>query len=231
MIYSRVPWPVNVLPETLQRHILRFEATIEDSVRAFSASLATGDRVLDAGAGELQYKPLFPHLRYVSVDLGIGDAEWSYRRLDTIANLQFLPFASNTFAGCINIVTLEHVQEPGAVLCELARVLCRGGRLLLITPLEWEEHQQPHDYFRYTRFGLRYLLDKAGLEVVELRPCGGFFQLLARRLLVAPRFFPVLLAPVIFALVALPGLLLPLLDGLDRKQDFTLGHICIARKL
>jgi hypothetical protein len=59
---------------------------------------------------------------------------------------------------------------------------------------------------------------------------GGFFQLLARRLLNALQFFP---GPffVLAALVAAPlALVLPLLDRLDRQRDFTLGYICIAVK-
>ena len=43
------------LPRPLRRHILHFECEIEDAVRAFAASLPSGARVLDAGAGEGQY--------------------------------------------------------------------------------------------------------------------------------------------------------------------------------
>ena len=68
-------------------------------------------------------------------------------------------------------------------------MLAPGGRLLLAAPHEWEVHQAPHDYFRYTRFGLRYLLEKAGLEPIEMRAVGGYFRLLARRLLNGLQFF------------------------------------------
>ena len=71
-------------------------------------------------------------------------------------------FGTGRFEASVNIVTLEHVREPARVLCELARTLAPGGRLLLIAPHEWEEHQQPHDYYRYTRYGLEYLLRQAG---------------------------------------------------------------------
>ncbi len=230
MIYRRKPAPLRLMPAALQRHVLHFEASIEDAARAFAASLPRGGRVLDAGAGESQYEPLFAGLHYVAVDLAVGDSEWSYRRLDAIADLASLPLAANSFDGAVNIVTLEHVQRPAAVLAELARVLRPGGRLLLVTPLEWEEHQQPHDYFRYTRYGVAHLLAGAGLEVERLDAAGGFFRLLARRLLNMPQFFPPLVAWLVLALVAVPALLLPLLDSFDRRRAFTLGHICIARK-
>ena len=40
------------LPRPLRRHVLYFEAEIEDAIRTFAASLPEGAQVLDAGAGE-----------------------------------------------------------------------------------------------------------------------------------------------------------------------------------
>jgi SAM-dependent methyltransferase len=181
--------------------------------------------VLDAGAGEAQYAPLFEGRRYVAVDLGVGDADWSYKSLDAVADLVRLPFRGGSFDGAVNIVTLEHVREPGVVVKELARVLRPGGSLLLVTPLQWEEHQQPHDYYRYTRYGVAYLVESAGLQVEKIEAVGGIFRLLARRMLGAG-----MLAPFLLPLFAPVALFLPALDGLDKGRQFTLGHICVARK-
>ena len=130
----------------------------------------------------------------------------------------------------MNIVTLEHVREPRRVVEEIARVLKPGGRLLLVVPQEWEVHQAPHDYFRYTRYGLRYLLESAGLEVERIEPVGGYFRLLSRRLLNGLQFFPGVLFFPAALLFAPPALVLPWLDALDRERNFTLGYICRARK-
>jgi SAM-dependent methyltransferase len=218
------------MPAAVQRQVLHFESSIEAAVRKFAASLPTSALVLDAGAGEGQYAPLFDGRRYIGVDLGIGDVDWNYRQLDAVADLAVLPFASGIFDGCINIVTLEHVREPALVISELFRVMKPGGRILLVTPHEWEEHQQPHDYFRYTRYGLDFLLRRAGFRDVLIEPVGGFFRLLSRRLLNGVQFFPGPLAVVAAAVFGPPALVLPLLDGLDRHRNFTLGHICTARK-
>ncbi|MBC8165047.1 MAG: class I SAM-dependent methyltransferase [Bryobacteraceae bacterium] len=230
MIYRRLPRMLQFAPDFLQRHVLHFESEIELAAKEFARVMPIDARVLDAGAGEAQYKELFATARYTAVDLGIGDSGWSYAQLDAIAALETLPFRTGSFAGCLNIVTLEHVREPRVVIAEIARVLQPGGKLLLITPLEWEEHQQPHDYFRYTRHGLEYLLQSAGLRIESLRPAGGFFRLLSRRLFNAPQFFPLPIGLLILILVTIPALLIPLLDGLDQKRHFTLGHICIAIK-
>lgn len=225
MIYDRLR---DALPRPVRRYIQHFEFSIEDAVSAFAASLKPGARVLDAGAGEGNYKGHFVKQHYVGLDLGIGDAQWNYSRLDVIGNLENLPFPDATFAASINIVTLEHVADPQRVLCELARTLAPGGRLLLVAPLEWEEHQQPHDYFRYTRYGLELLLRRAGFTGISIEPVGGIFRLISRRLFNALQFFP---GPLIFlAAIFLvpPALVLPLFDSLDRTKTFTPGFLCIA---
>ena len=51
---------------------------------------------------------------------------------------------------------------------ELGRVLKPGGTLWLSAPLFYAEHERPYDFFRYTRYGLRRLLEDAGFEVVEI---------------------------------------------------------------
>jgi SAM-dependent methyltransferase len=217
-------------PRPLLHHLKHFEAEIDDALKSFAGTLPGGARVLDAGAGEGQYKNIFARQRYVGVDLGVGDAAWNYTALDVRGDLAALPFDGAAFDAAINIVTLEHVREPARVLCEIGRVLKPGGRLLLVAPFEWEEHQEPHDYYRFTRYGLRHLLTEAGYVELDIRPVGGIFRLLSRRLLAAAAFVPFPFDIVFLLLVLAPALLLPFLDSLDKRRNFTLGYICYARK-
>jgi SAM-dependent methyltransferase len=221
-------------PGFLRRHVLHFEASTEQALAELAGSLPAGARVLDAGSGEGQYAHLFRKQRYLGVDLGVGDTAWDYSRLDVRADLAALPFRSGIFDAAIHVVTLEHVREPRCVLREIARTLAPGARLLVVAPHEWEVHQVPHDYYRYTRYGLAYLLEEAGLTGIDIRPAGGYFRLLARRLLNGLQFFTgglrwIWFLPVAILLVP-PALVLPFLDGLDRDRNFTLGYICTAKK-
>lgn len=227
MIYDRLR---SLLPAALARYVMHFEASIEDAVANFARALPPGARVLDAGAGETAHKHYFAAQRYCGLDLGIGDHAWDYSRLDVLGNLETLPFPDATFDAAINIVTLEHVVHPERVLCELGRVLAPGGRFLLVAPLQWEEHQQPHDYGRFTRFALDRMLRQAGFTHISIQPVGGIFRLISRRLLNALQFFPGPLMLVAAVFFAPPALVLPLLDPLDNDRSFTLGYICSARK-
>jgi SAM-dependent methyltransferase len=218
------------LPRFLRRHLLHFEVSIEDAVSAFAASLPDGARVLDAGAGEMRHSQYFQRQRYTGVDLGVGDTAWDYGKLDAVADLTALPFPSDSFDACINIVTLEHVRDPLAALCELERTLSLSGRALVIVPHEWEVHQSPHDYFRYTRHGMAHLFEAAGFAKFSVSPVGGYFRLVARRLLNGLQFFRGILFPIAALFLVPPALILPFFDSLDRDRNFTLGYICIAQK-
>lgn len=219
-----------LLPRPIHRYLLDFEARIEDAVAEFADGLPEGSAVLDAGAGESRHATAFERHRYVSIDLAVGDVQWDYSRLDCMGDLAALPFRVGAFDACLNVVTLEHVREPKAVIRELARVLAPGGRMLVIVPHAWEVHQAPHDYYRYTRHGMYYLLEQAGFRSIQIRPMGGFFRLLSRSLLNGLQFFPPILFPFVALLAAPAALALPLLDGLDREKNFTLGYICTAQK-
>ena len=231
------PWHrrlVNRLPRWVRRLILRFETRIEDRVAEFACSLPSGTRVLDAGAGECRYAHEFAHCRYVAVDLAVGDADWDYSRLDAVADLARLPFPDGSFGAAINIVVLEHVRSPRAVLAELNRVLAPGTRLLLAAPQEWGVHQAPHDYFRYTRPGLQWLLEEAGFTSAVIEAGGGFFTLLGRRLLDSILYFQggwrwLLFLPAA-AVCGVLGVLLPFFDFLDPNRNTTLGYVCTAGK-
>ena len=222
-------------PRPVRRWALHFEWCIEREVMRFARDLPFGSRVLDAGAGEGQYQRFFGSHRYTGVDLAVGDATWNYAGLDALADLNALPFPAECFDAALNIVTLEHLKEPAAALAEVARVLKPGAPLLLVAPLDWEVHQHPHDFFRYTRFGLQILLERAGFSMLELTPAGGYFRLLSRRLLNGLQFFMkgprwILFAPAAAVLVPL-SLVAPVFEPFDTDRNFTLGYLCIARKL
>jgi SAM-dependent methyltransferase len=222
------------LPRPLRDHLLYFEGLIERELQLFARSLPPRAPVLDAGAGEMRHASLFAGQRYIAVDLAVGDTAWNYTRLDAIADLCALPFRDAAFAAAVNIVTLEHIRDPALALREIARTLQPGARLFLAIPQDWEVHQAPHDYFRYTRYGIRHLLEQAGLRPLRIDPAGGYFRLVSRRLLNGLQFFKggwrwLLFLPAAACLGA-PALLLPLFDPLDPDKNFTLGYICEAQR-
>lgn len=207
------------------------------------AQIEEGAYVLDAGSGEGRYKELFGHTRYVGLDLAVGDLAWDYSGLDSVGDLRLIPFADNSFDAVISIQTFEHLADPFQVAREIGRVLKPGGRFYLSAPMNWHQHQKPHDYFRYTSFGFQRLIEEGGLEMLELRPNGGYFRFLSYILQDFHYWFfpPIekrwqwwLQLPFQAVVQGLSFVLLPLvlyyLDRLDKSKDQTLGWVCIAQK-
>ena len=58
------------------------------------------------------------------------------------------------------------------------RAACRlpGGALVLTVPFLARLHEEPYDFFRYTRHGLRTLLEDGGFEVDDLVETGSLFS-------------------------------------------------------
>lgn len=223
----------DLLPRFLLRRLDPFHARIEDKVRAFATKLPAGARVLDAGAGQCQFRAFFPDSRYFGIDNTVGDAQWDYSRLAAVGNLHALPFANASFSAAISIVVLEHLADPALALREIRRVLEPGGRFLIAVPQFWELHQEPHDFYRYTRIGLEHLLRVSGFQVIELQPTGGYFQLLSKLSIDLLQFFERGAGWILFVFLApLFGFLIPLLcyylDKLDKKKHFAVGFVAVA---
>ena len=176
-----------------------------------------------------QHGELFQHCRHTGIDLALGDPSRDFSQLQVVGNLEGLPFADGSFNAALTVVVLEHIQNPLRALRELHRTLRPGGQLLLVAPQEWEAHQIPHDCLRYTRYGLALLLAEPGFADCEIRPIGGFFTLIGRRIPTAPLFLQSGVRWVFFPFAAVVravvGILLPLLDGLDPRHHNTPGHI------
>jgi SAM-dependent methyltransferase len=235
---------LRMLPRPLRRMIDPHTEAIDNFIREGVGFIGSGGRVLDAGAGEGRFRRLFSQAQYVGVDLAVGDVLWDYSSLDVNADLLALPFRDRAFDLVVNTQVLEHVREPKVILLEIFRVLKPGGRLLLTAPQGWDEHQAPHDYFRFTSFALRYLLETTGYVVEEIKPMGGYFRYLGNRIGHLPKvLFPSKRAPAwrifffpleILALCVFSGvitMLLTAVDFLDRERSFTLGYRCIAQKV
>ena len=116
--------------------------------------------VLDYGCGGSPYRPLFGSCTYHRADLSGGN------------NLDFeygpdarLPSVISGYDCVLSTQVLEHVEDPETYLGECYRVLRPGGCLLLTTHGLYEDHACPYDYWRWTVYGLKRVVENSGLKV------------------------------------------------------------------
>jgi SAM-dependent methyltransferase len=230
-----------LLPGFLKCRIFPLDSSIQSYM--LDVKPASGDGlVLDAGSGEGRFRGYFSNCRYLALDSQVGDSSWDYSNVDVAADLAAIPLPACSADLVLNIQVLEHVADPQEVVDEMFRVLKPGGKLLLTAPQGWHEHQQPNDFFRFTRFSLTPIFLRAGFSSVEVQPIGGYFHYLGHRLTYIPKilfqkrtaWLRVLLFPLELLSLAVFCFLSPLicyyLDFLDRDKEFTLCYKCVATK-
>ncbi|MGH7437508.1 MAG: class I SAM-dependent methyltransferase [Polyangiaceae bacterium] len=151
------------------------------------APMASG-RMLDVGCGDKPYEAFFrPYVtEYVGVEheasFAATRASRNGRGPDVVYDGRTLPFGDGAFDTVLSVQVLEHTPEPQQLVDEMARVLAPRGTLILTAPFSFRLHEEPHDYFRYSPHGLRAMLARAGLEVVQVRAQGGLFSVVGHKL-------------------------------------------------
>lgn len=192
----------------------------------------------DLGAGEAPYKEFFLQYasRYVAVDWAssLHDIE-----ADVVADLnEPLPIDSEVADTVLSLSVLEHLREPQTMLNETFRILKPRGAIVLQVPWQWWIHEIPYDYFRYTPYGLHYLLEKAGFIDVQVEPQAGFFTMwilkfnyFTLRIIRGPRPLRALIQLGLLPLWFLGQVLAPWLDKLDRNWALEAsGYFVTAKK-
>jgi len=130
-------------------------------------------RILDAGCGTGSNTPaLAVHGRVFGVDASPIPLTLSGTPRVVLAHLERLPYAGGSFDLVAALDLLEHLDDDAAGARELARVLTPGGKLLVFVPafeqLWGLQDDVSHHRRRYTSYGLRSLLNRAGLRVRRL---------------------------------------------------------------
>ncbi|MEO7621669.1 MAG: methyltransferase domain-containing protein, partial [Gallionella sp.] len=129
--------------------------------------------ILDIGAADRWIEPHLPEgVDYFALDYPSTGRDLYGARPHAFADAAHLPFADAHFDGAICLEVLEHVPDPAIVIGEIARVIKSGGRAWISMPFLYPLHDAPFDFQRYTEFGLRRDVERAGLQVVTLRKSG-----------------------------------------------------------
>jgi len=183
---------------------------------------------MDIGCGNRPYQNLFPQVdSYVGIDRQNPEA-------DVIAQASRLPIRSDSIDVVLCNQVIEHDPRPDQILAEIFRILKTGGLLILSAPQMGRLHGEPEDYYRFTKWGLNYLLTHEGFEIEVMEPHGGIFRALGSHL----NFFLMdrvgnrrrMGAALRYTLINLNNLLFRILDRFIPWEKDTLGYNILAKK-
>lgn len=192
-------------------------------------------KTLDVGCGTKPYEKYFNSTEYIGLEIETTIHK-NYNKADVFYKGGKFPFQNEEFDSVVTNQVLEHVFEPDLFLSEINRVLKKGGNLLITVPFVWDEHEQPYDYARYSSFGLKYLLENKGFEIIahikSENNIKALFQLINAylyKITFRKRFVKQITTVFLMAPITIIAFLLNLI--IPDNNDFYLDNIILAKKI
>jgi SAM-dependent methyltransferase len=155
------------------------------------SSIPAESNILDAGAGELKFKPDCDHLHYVSQDFGqyegAGDkgfqtGEWDNTRIDIVSDITDILVDDESFEALLCTEVLEHIPDAVSALKKFSRILKPGATLLITAPFASLTHFAPYHFCGYNKYWYQYHLPKLGFDIEVLDHNGSWFSFVAQEL-------------------------------------------------
>ncbi len=91
-----------------------------------------------------------------------------------VCDAQALPISDESIDLVASFEVIEHIPNTDRFLSEIARVLTAEGVVVLSSPLLYGRHDF-HDYYRWTKQGMEYLLESHGMKMCLIQNRGGTF--------------------------------------------------------
>ena len=186
-------------------------------------------KVLNVGAGgtiETYLKTKFNFVRSIDVDVNREpDQVIDVCDIDQLKDLTFTPQLICMFE------VLEHTKNPINAIQNLHEIIDENSYVMLSTPFIFHIHDEPYDYFRFTKYGLEILFQN--FKEVVVKPRNGWFETILV-LFVRLRMERNILSKIIGNLFILIYFLLTpvtyLLQSIVKSEKITTGYFVYAKK-
>lgn len=134
------------------------------------------DTLLDLGCGPRPYFDLYKSNYNHTIGAEHPDSPFPKSSIDIFCEATAIPLENESIDTVLCTEVLHDLSEPGMMLNEAYRVLKKGGDLILTTPFVVPVVDGEYDHYRYTYYGLKYLLKKSGFTIISIEPVGDLFS-------------------------------------------------------
>lgn len=183
--------------------------------------------IINIGAGGEIKSILFNHgLKFKEIDID------EQRKPDFVCSIEDMSiFQNNSVDIFFCMEVLEHVKNPFNAIKEIQRVLKPGGIIIGSTPFVFPIHDEPYDFYRYTKYGLRNLFqDFECIDLIERNSyIESIYVILLRLLNIGnkkQKMVGILLSPLYFILLPF----MALISFLVTNKQSTTGYFFIFKK-
>jgi len=132
--------------------------------------------MLDLGCGSKPYKDLFKVDSYVGLEVEPSGHDHRESQIDVLYDGRRMPFRDRVFDSVLAAEVFEHISDLDEVLAELRRVMKPNAHMIVTMPFGWEEHETPHDYIRFTSYGIAMRLRKQGFQVLQVNKTTNYVE-------------------------------------------------------
>lgn len=148
---------------------------IEDNAISSAISKYASGKLIDIGCADKKYAKMISSFVTKHIGLDYKNTLHDKSKIDILATAYRIPSKDGKFNTVLCTFVLEHLEEPDKAIREAYRVLKKNGYAIYTVPLFWHLHEEPRDFYRFTKYGLKYLFEKNGFKIIELKVLSGFW--------------------------------------------------------
>ena len=188
--------------------------------------LSDESKILLVGSGgriasQLHKYALKKSFSVLSVDIDVS------RNPDIVGDICSYDFNDDKYDVIIMAEVLEHFHNPQKAVENIYRVLNKGGRVIITVPFIFPMHDRPHDYFRFTRYGLELLFkDFDSISIKDRNNWGEAISILMVRHAIEKNWGKYIMTIMAYSFYPL----FSLLGNAFKTDSFTTGYIAVAFK-
>ena len=133
--------------------------------------------LLDLGCGNKPYSKIYNEFCDTSIGCDVPFSLHKNAKVEVQCYAEDIDrhFEPDFFDCVLCTEVLEHTVNDRKVIENIRKILKPGGTLIISTPFTYVLHEAPHDYRRYTYYGLRKILEDNDFIVKSVFSIGGTF--------------------------------------------------------